>query len=152
MPSLCCLMINAPRKINDMASKGLMSPCSCDDMEEDAVHVVPLKEAIKNRDRVIKDWHLGPEKASPKATDNKPYWVMMAKVWGDTESVARRKLCANCEYFDNTPEAMQAMDVYPFDKFDADGGGRGYCHKFDFACHNLRTCQAWERKDYELEE
>jgi hypothetical protein len=29
-----------------------------------------------------------------------------------------------------------------------DGGGRGYCHKFDFICHNLRTCQAWEKKQY----
>ena len=29
---------------------------------------------------------------------------------------------------------------------DKDGGGRGYCHKFDFICHNLRTCMAWEGK------
>jgi len=47
---------------------------------------------------------------------------------------------------------MRAMDKIPFNQLDADGGGRGYCHKFDFICHNLRACQAWERKDYNGEE
>ena len=47
---------------------------------------------------------------------------------------------------------MRAMEKVPFNKLDADGGGRGYCHRFDFICHNLRTCQAWERKDFELED
>jgi hypothetical protein len=44
------------------------------------------------------------------------------------------------------------MEDVPLDAFDMDGGGRGYCHKFDFICHNLRVCQAWERKAYEPEE
>jgi hypothetical protein len=40
------------------------------------------------------------------------------------------------------------MDAIPLTSFDMDGGGRGYCTKFDFICHNLRTCMAWERKDF----
>jgi hypothetical protein len=44
---------------------------------------------------------------------------------------------------------MQLMDAIPLNALDMDGGGRGYCTKFDFICHNLRSCQAWERKDFE---
>ena len=114
--------------------------------------IVSEAESKKNMARVQADWNLGPEKASPKPSDNKPYWQEMARIWGISEGEARRQLCANCEYFENTPEMMRAMEKIPFNSFDADGGGRGYCHKFDFICHNLRTCQAWERKDYEMED
>jgi hypothetical protein len=65
-----------------------------------------------------------------------------------TVGEAKRQRCANCEYFDNTPESMQMMEAVPEDKYDKDGGGRGYCTKFDFICHNLRVCQAWEKKEY----
>jgi hypothetical protein len=117
-----------------------------------APRIVSASENKRNMAGVQRDWNLGPEKASPKPGDNKPYWSKMAKIWGVSEAEARRHLCANCEYFENTPEMMQAMEKIPFNAFDADGGGRGYCHKFDFICHNLRTCQAWERKDYEENE
>ena len=99
-----------------------------------------------NRDNVVANWNLGPEETT---SDNKDYWRKMAKVWSITPAEARRQLCANCEYFNNTPEAMEMMDVVPEDQYDADGGGRGYCTKFEFICHNLRTCQAWEKKDFE---
>lgn len=121
-------------------------------LHSDIPQIVSKKENEKNLDGVKRDWNLGPDMASQKPGDNKPYWQKMAKIWGVTESEARRRLCANCEYYENTPEMMQAMDAIPFNALDADGGGRGYCHKFDFICHNLRTCQAWERKDYEAEE
>lgn len=98
--------------------------------------------------RLMSDWNLGPEKASADPKANSDYWSGMARVWGVSEEEARRQLCANCEYFENTPEKLEYMDAVPFGSFDADGGGRGYCHKFDFICHNLRTCQAWEKKDY----
>ena len=114
--------------------------------------IVSAATNAKNMANVKQNWHLGPLNASPKPDANKPYWQKMAKIWSVSPADARRQLCANCEYFDNTPEAMAAMEKIPFNAFDADGGGRGYCHKFDFICHNLRTCQAWERKDYEMEE
>lgn len=114
--------------------------------------IVSTAENKRNLQRVVDNWMLGPEKASPKPGANLEYWSDIAAVWGVSEPEARRQLCANCEYFENTPEMMRAMEKIPFDALDADGGGRGYCHKFDFICHNLRTCQAWERKDYEAEE
>lgn len=114
--------------------------------------IVGAAENKKNMQRVMDEWNLGPEKASPKPGANADYWRRMGEVWGISEGEARRQLCANCEYFENTPEMMRAMEKIPFDAFDADGGGRGYCHKFDFICHNLRTCMAWERKDYEEDE
>ena len=114
--------------------------------------MISAKENAATVARLKKDWHLGPEKASPRNIANKPFWKSIAKVWGISEAEARRQLCANCEYFDNTPEMMEDMESIPFNAMDDDGGGRGYCHKFDFICHNLRTCQAWERKPYEMEE
>jgi hypothetical protein len=114
--------------------------------------IVSTAENKVNLRRVLDNWHLGPAKASPKPGANLEFWGSLADIWGISEPEARRQLCANCEYFENTPEMMRAMEKIPFDTLDADGGGRGYCHKFDFICHNLRTCQAWERKDYEAEE
>ena len=114
--------------------------------------IVTAQENQRNLQRVRENWMLGPDKASPKPGANAPYWQDLAEVWGISEPEARRQLCANCEYFENTPEMMRAMEKIPFNALDADGGGRGYCHKFDFICHNLRSCQAWERKEYESEE
>lgn len=114
--------------------------------------IVSAADSKKHMQRVMDDWNLGPEKASPKPGANADYWRRMAEVWGISEGEARRQLCANCEYFENTPEMMRAMEKIAFNAFDADGGGRGYCHKFDFICHNLRTCMAWERKEYDAED
>ena len=110
--------------------------------------IVSAKQNAANMAKVKANWNLGPEKASPDMVSNKPYWSKMAKVWDIPERDARHQMCANCEYFDNTPETMKLMDAIPLTSFDMDGGGRGYCTKFDFICHNLRTCQAWERKDF----
>lgn len=96
-------------------------------------------------------WRLGPEVASVQPKDNKPYWEMMGLAWNISPEEARRRLCANCEYYNNTPEAQEEMESIPFNKYDLDGGGRGYCVEFDFICHNLRTCQGWEKKDFENE-
>lgn len=103
---------------------------------------------IRNRDLVEQNWALGPEKASIDPDANIDYWQQMASVWNITEAEARRRLCANCEYYDNTPKAQKLMEAIPFDEYDLDGGGRGCCVKFDFICHNLRTCQAWEEKPF----
>jgi len=127
---------------------GLMTPCVVDEFTPE---IVDAKTNNKNMLSVEKNWNLGPAKASDEPSANKEYWGKMAKVWDIPESVARRQLCANCEYFENTPLMMESMEDIPRTAIDADGGGRGYCHKFDFICHNLRTCQAWELKKYERE-
>ena len=112
--------------------------------------MIKLTEEQNNKvvEDLTRNWNLGPAKASEDPKANPEYWQKMADVWNTTEAQARRQLCANCEYFDNTPETLESVENVPFNALDADGGGRGYCHKFDFICHNLRTCQAWERKDY----
>lgn len=110
------------------------------------------RQNVANRDNVMQNWSLGPEKASVDPKANAPYWRSMADAWDVTEAEARRQLCANCEYFDNTPARQEQMEAIPLDKFDMDGGGRGYCTKFDFICHNLRACQAWEEKPFESED
>lgn len=135
------------KKVNP---KGLMISSMM--LDSQVPEIVSEAENKKNMAGVKANWNLGPEKASPKPGDNKPYWSMMAKVWAISEPEARRQLCANCEYFEDTPRMMEAMEAIPFNAFDADGGGRGYCHKFDFICHNLRTCQAWEEAPYSEEE
>jgi hypothetical protein len=108
----------------------------------------PLTEKTNkaNRDNVIANWSFGPEETT---NDNKDYWRQMAKIWSVSPAEARRQLCANCEYFNNTPEAIEMMESVSEDEYDADGGGRGYCTKFEFICHNLRVCQAWEEKEFE---
>ena len=104
---------------------------------------------IANRTMVVKDWNLGPEKTSVSPKDNTVYWQKMGKLWMVGEKEARRRFCSNCEYYDNTPERLAECEAVPLDKYDLDGGGRGYCVKFDFICHSLRVCQAWECKPFE---
>lgn len=117
--------------------------------------LVPIVSAAENKAnmaQVKKNWHLGPDKTSVDPKANNAYWSELGKRLQVSEKEARRLFCANCEYFDNTPEKQKQMEAIPLTSFDMDGGGRGYCMKFDFICHNLRTCQAWERKDFELED
>lgn len=110
--------------------------------------MITAKQNMDVVQRLIRDWHLGPKRASVELLANKPFWKELGVIWDVPEVEARRMLCANCEYFDNTPEMMAEMESIPLNELDRDGGGRGWCHKFDFICHNLRVCQAWERKDY----
>lgn len=109
--------------------------------------IVTTAENRKNRQVVIDEWKLGPEKASVEPSANGPFWKSVAAAWDMTDKEARRRLCANCEYFKNDPMMQAKMESIALDKFDMDGGGRGYCEKFDFVCHNLRVCQAWEEED-----
>lgn len=117
--------------------------------EEDDTGELTAEMNVQNRDLVVRDWMLGPEKASVEPGANAPFWQEISAAWNTTEAEARLRFCANCEYFNNTPEQQARMLAVPNDKFDMDGGGRGFCVKFDFICHNLRVCQAWEEKPFE---
>lgn len=116
--------------------------------DESGEDISTARKNVRNRDNVIRNWGLGPEKASVDPKANGAYWQKMADLWDLDEKQARRQLCANCEYFNNTPDMQEKMESVPLDQFDRDGGGRGYCTKFDFICHNLRVCQAWEEKPF----
>jgi len=105
----------------------------------------------KNMKNVMVNWNLGPTVASEQPNANKPFWKKIAIKWDIDEKKARRRNCGNCKFGEHSPKDLKAMDKYPFSKFDADGGGRVWCEKFDFVCHNLRVCQAWESR-YGFEE
>ena len=130
---------------------GLLSPQ--EDMPEDAKggllqeaevdrEEYPLtKESNKQMvDALMATRHLGPKDPANPGT----FWMEIADFWELPEEEAKLQVCANCEYFDNSPTALNAMKIIPESAFDASGGGRGYCHKYTFVCHNLRVCDQWE--------
>lgn len=104
--------------------------------------MISAEENAKTRDFLIKNWMLGPDRTNQPNTD---YWRKISVTWRISPDQARRNLCANCEYFNDSPDMLAKMESVPEDRFDKDGGGRGWCSKFNFICHNLRTCQAWEK-------
>jgi hypothetical protein len=110
---------------------------------------ITAAENKKNTQVVIDDWMLGPENPSNEPTANKVYWVALGKAMQVDEKEARRRRCSNCEYFEATPLMQAKMERIPRNQWDENAGYRGYCHKFDFICHDMRSCQAWEEREYE---
>lgn len=108
---------------------------------------VTTAENAKNTKMVIDQWSLGPLVPEIEPDANKPFWSKMAKAWQVTEKEARRRFCANCEYFQNDTTFQAKMERIPLNRYDTGAGGRGFCEKFDFICHNLRVCQAWEERE-----
>ncbi len=117
--------------------------------EKPVIEGLTAESNKKTRDTLVETQMLGPVKVD---APNSEYWRGLANVWRTSPDQAKRRLCANCEYFDDAPETLEAMEVVPQDEFDADGGGRGYCHKFLFICHHQRTCRAWEKAPVMKEE
>lgn len=115
----------------------------------EAMPFITAAENKKNTQVVIDDWMLGPENPSNEPGANKPYWMKLAKAMQVDEKEARRRRCSNCEYYDNSTMMQAKMERIPQNDWDTDAGYRGYCHKFEFICHDMRSCQAWEEKEYE---
>jgi len=109
------------------------------------------KEIAKNTENAIKNFALAPQNPS---LPNTAYWKKMADMWRITPAQAQRRRCGNCEYYENTPDMLEAMEAIPLNKYDLYDGQaqRGYCHKLDFICHNSRVCSVWEEKEYEQPE
>ena len=110
---------------------------------------ITAAENKKNTQVVIDDWMLGPEKPSNEPGANKPYWMALAKAMQVDEKESRRRRCSNCEYYDNSTMMQAKMERIPRNEWDTDAGYRGYCHKFEFICHDMRSCQAWEEREFE---
>lgn len=110
---------------------------------------ITAAENKKNTQIAIDDWMLGPAKPSNERGANKPYWMALAKAMQVDEAEARRRRCSNCEYYDNSVMTQVKMDRIPWNEWDVDAGFRGYCNKLDFICHDLRSCQAWEEREFE---
>jgi hypothetical protein len=87
--------------------------------------------------------HLGPKDPANEGD----FWIKLVEFWGLPEEETANRFCANCEYFDNSPKALEAMKVVPENDFDRNGGGRGFCQKYEFICHNLRVCESWEEAE-----
>ena len=113
---------------------------------------ITAAENKKNTQVVIDDWMLGPENPSNEPGANKPYWMKLAKAMQVDEKEARRRRCSNCEYYDNSTMMQANMERIPRNEWDTDAGFRGYCTKFEFICHDLRLCQAWEEREFEMED
>ncbi len=113
--------------------------------------IVSAKENDKNTKNAIKNFSLG---APNPSLPNKSYWDKMATMWRITPDQAKRRRCGNCEYYENTPDMLEAMEAIPLNQYDLYDGQaqRGYCHKLAFICHNSRVCSVWEEKDYEQPE
>jgi hypothetical protein len=112
---------------------------------------ITAAENKKNTQVVIDDWMLGPENPSNEPGANKPYWMKLAKAMQTDEKEARRRRCSNCEYYDNSTMMQANMERIPQNEWDTDAGYRGYCHKFEFICHDMRSCQAWEEREFEFD-
>jgi hypothetical protein len=112
---------------------------------------ITTSENRKNTKVVIDDWMLGPEDPSNEPSANRVYWAKLGKAMRMDEEQARRRRCSNCEYYDNTPMTQVLMDRIPRNEWDENAGFRGFCHKFTFICHDMRSCQAWEEKSFESE-
>ena len=112
---------------------------------------ITAAENKKNTQTVIDDWMLGPEKPSNERGANPEYWRALGKAMQVDETEARRRRFSNCEYYDNSTLMQAKMDKIPWNAWDVDAGFRGYCRKFDFICHDLRSCQAWEEREFEKE-
>ena len=113
--------------------------------------IVSAKENDKNTKNAIKNFSLG---AMNPSQPNNDYWKKMSAMWRITPDQAKRRRCGNCEYYENTPDMLEAMEAIPLNEYDLYDGQaqRGYCHKLEFICHNSRVCSVWEKKDYEQPE
>ena len=113
---------------------------------------VTTAENKKNTQIVIKDWMLGPENPSNEPDANPTFWVAVGKAMQVDETEARRRRCSNCEYYDNSTLTQAKMERIPRNQWDENAGFRGFCTKFEFICHDLRLCQAWEEREFEFED
>jgi hypothetical protein len=95
---------------------------------------------------------LGPENPSNEPDANPTFWVAIGKAMQVDETEARRRRCSNCEYYDNSTLTQAKMERIPRNRWDDNAGFRGFCTKFEFVCHDLRVCQAWEEREFEFED
>jgi hypothetical protein len=112
---------------------------------------ISTSENKKNTQTAIDDWLLGPETPSNEPGANKVYWVAIGKAMQVDEKEARRRRCSNCDYYDNSTMTQANMERIPQNQWDTGAGFRGYCKKLNFICHDLRSCQAWEEREAEMD-
>lgn len=105
----------------------------------------------KNHLSTIAEHGLGP--ADPRKS-NEEFWKQKAMRWMTTEGLARGRLCANCEYYNNTSQIEDCISSGPSYDFktssvdsslaDIEEHPVAYCMKFDITCSPTRTCDEQE--------
>ena len=113
---------------------------------------ITAAENKKNTQIAIDDWMLGPENPTNQRGANAPYWRALGKAMRVDEDEARRRRCSNCEYYDNSTLTQAKMEKIPWNEWDVEAGFRGHCTKLNFICHDLRSCQVWEEREFEEED
>jgi hypothetical protein len=113
---------------------------------------ITTAENKKNYAIAVQDWNYGPEVPTNEPGANKEFYVGLAEAMQCDEKDARRKHCSNCEYYDNSTMKQAKMERIPRNDWDTDAGFRGYCTKFNFICHDLRVCQAWDEREFDMED
>jgi hypothetical protein len=109
-------------------------------------------ENKKNTQIAIDDWMLGPENPTNERGANAPYWRALGKAMRVDETEARRRRCSNCNYYKNDTLTQAKMERIPWNEWDVNAGFRGLCEKLNFICHDLRSCQVWEEREFESED
>jgi hypothetical protein len=109
------------------------------------------KVNVKNHLIAIEEANLGPE--DPRIS-NEDFWKQKAMRWMTTEGLARGRLCANCEYYNNTSEIEDCIANGPAYNFktssvnpklvDIEDHPLAYCTKFEITCSPTRTCDEQE--------
>ena len=107
---------------------GLLAPAEeivieIQEAEKPVIEGLTKESNEKIRDTLMETQMLGPENTQEANTE---YWRGLANVWRISPDQAKRRLCANCEYFDDAPETLEAMEVVPQDEFDKDEIGRAH--------------------------
>jgi len=106
---------------------GLLAPqaeITIEIAQQEGESMISAEENAKTRTFLMENWNLGPDKTNQPNMD---YWRTLSKVWRIAPEQAKRNLCANCEYFNDSPDMLAKMESVPQDRYDADGGGRGWC-------------------------
>jgi len=115
----------------------------------DAIPFITTTENKENTRVAVEEWQHGPVVPSNDPTANKPYWMALARAFQVDEREARRHRCSNCTHYDNSSMKQALMERIPQNAGDVGAGYRGYCKKFDFICHDLRSCQAQQERDFD---
>jgi hypothetical protein len=118
----------------DMKMMGLLDEMMDKAEEENGVEYLVTKNINKEMTAALeKAHHFGPKDLKNPGN----FWKELVNFWGLTEEDAANRYCANCCYFDNTTDALDAIKpVVP----ESDG----YCHKYEFACMSGKVCDSWE--------
>ena len=107
-----------------------------------------LEINLENRQDAIDTKMYGP--ANPQLDEtggNQQFWQQYADLFNDTIENVMQMRCANCSFFDRSPEMLECIEKGIGDQADpemaVEAGELGYCQALDFKCASARVCKVW---------